>query len=98
MTAVGLTEYFWVMATAITIAIIVMVAASEPLSNFIHKHPAFRMLAFSFLLLIGMVLVAEGFSYHVPRGYLYFAVSFSLTVEILNAWATKRRNRQRITK
>lgn len=94
MTAVGLTPHFWVMATAITIAIIIMVIASEPLSHFIQKHPTFKMLAFSFLLLIGMVLVADGFGYEIPRGYLYFAVSFSLFVEALNTWVRRRRQRQ----
>ena len=84
LTAVGLTPHFWVMALAITVAIIVMIWASEPVSLFIEKHPTIKMLALSFLILIGMVLVADGFQFHVPRGYIYFAMGFSLSVEALN--------------
>ncbi len=93
LTAVGLTSHFWVMATAITIAIMVMIYASEPVSHFIHKHPTIKMLALSFLILIGMVLLADGFSFHIPRGYIYVAMGFSLGVESLN-WL-RRSHRQR---
>lgn len=93
LTAIGLTSHFWVMATAITIAIMVMIYASEPVSAFIHKHPTIKMLALSFLILIGMVLVADGFAFHIPRGYIYFAMGFSLGVEALN-WM-RRSHRQR---
>ena len=93
LTAVGLTSHFWIMASAITIAIIVMIYASEPVSNFIHKHPTIKMLALSFLILIGMVLLADGFSFHIPRGYIYVALGFSLGVESLN-WL-RRSHRQR---
>lgn len=91
LTAIGLTDHFWVMAAAITIAIIAMIFASEPLSHFIEKHPTFKMLALSFLILIGMVLIADGFHHHVPRGYIYFAMGFSLFVELLNIIMRKRR-------
>lgn len=84
LTAVGLTSLFWVMALAITIAIIIMIYASESVSDFITKHPTIKMLALSYLILIGTVLVADGFSFHIPRGYLYFAMGFSLAVESLN--------------
>lgn len=84
LTAVGLTDQFWLMATAITIAIIAMVFASEPLSKFIERHPTIKMLALSFLILIGTVLIADGFNFHVPRGYIYFALGFSLAIEFLN--------------
>ncbi|KTD62731.1 TerC family protein [Legionella shakespearei] len=84
LTAVGLTSIFWVMALAITIAIIIMIYASEPVSDFIIKHPTIKMLALSYLILIGTVLVADGLSFHIPRGYLYFAMGFSLAVESLN--------------
>ncbi len=84
ITAVGLTPHFWVMATAITIAIIVMIVASEPLAAFINKHPSIKMLALSFLLLIGTVLMADGLHFHIPRGYIYFALVFSILVEALN--------------
>lgn len=84
LTAIGLTTRLWVMALAITFAILVMIFASELVSNFISKHPTIKMLALSFLILIGMVLIADGFSFHVPRGYIYFAMGFSLAVETLN--------------
>jgi len=92
LTAIGLTNRFWLMAVAITIAIIAMLFASEPLSRFIERHPTIKMLALSFLIMIGMVLIADGFNYHVPRGYIYFAMAFSLFVELLNMIARKRRN------
>ncbi len=98
LTAIGLTPYFWVMATAITIAIIIMIWASEPVSGFIERHPTIKMLALSFLILIGMVLVADGLSFHVPRGYIYFAMAFSLGVEGLNTLKRLRRRKQRISK
>lgn len=90
LTAIGLTDNFWVMATAITIAILVMIYASEPVSAFIEGHPTIKMLALSFLILIGMVLVADSFHFHIPRGYVYFAMAFSLTVEGLNLYRRSR--------
>ncbi len=90
LTAIGLSNHFWVMATAITIAIITMIFLSEPLSAFIERHPSIRMLALSFLILIGMVLIADAFKTHIPRGYVYFAMGFSLSVESLNLWRSKR--------
>lgn len=84
LTAVGLTSNFWIMAFAITCAILIMIFASEIVSKFIADHPTIKMLALSYLILIGMVLVADGFEFHVPRGYLYFAMGFSLGVEALN--------------
>lgn len=95
LTAVGLTPYFWIMATAITIAIIIMIWASEPVSAFIERHPTIKMLALSFLILIGMILVADGFAFHVPRGYVYFAMGFSLGVEALNYWKRARQLKRR---
>jgi predicted tellurium resistance membrane protein TerC len=94
LTAVGLTDRYWVMAVAITIAILVMIYASEPVSEFIEKHPTIKMLALSFLILIGMVLVADSFSFHVPRGYVYFAMGFSLGVESLNLIKVARRKKR----
>jgi len=93
LTAIGLTKRYWVMATAITIAIAVMLFASEPLSQFINKHPTIKMLALSFLLLIGMMLLADGFEFHIPRGYIYFAMGFSLFVEVLNMRIRKAKKR-----
>ena len=95
LTAVGLTTRFWVMALAITCAILVMIYASEPVSYFIEKHPSIKMLALSFLILIGTILVADSFSFHVPRGYIYFAMGFSLGVESLNLVKQARRNKHK---
>ncbi|OGT49005.1 MAG: hypothetical protein A3F17_06795 [Gammaproteobacteria bacterium RIFCSPHIGHO2_12_FULL_41_15] len=92
LTAIGLTQNFWVMASAITIAILAMLFASEPLSAFVEKHPSIRMLALSFLILIGMVLIADAFEFHIPRGYVYFAMGFSLMVECLNLIRVKKRS------
>lgn len=91
LTAIGLTNKFWIMAAAITIAIITMLFASEPLSAFVEKHPTIKMLALSFLILIGMVLIADGLDSHIPRGYVYFAMGFSLFVELLNIVSRKRK-------
>lgn len=95
LTAIGLTTLFWVMALAITCAILVMIYASEPVSKFIDKHPTIKMLALSFLILIGMVLIADSFSFHIPRGYVYFAMGFSLGVEGLNHLKRSRRERKK---
>lgn len=93
LTAIGLTTLFWVMAVAITFAILVMIYASEPVSKFIDKHPTIKMLALSFLILIGMVLIADSFSFHIPRGYVYFAMGFSLGVEALNHLKRSRKKK-----
>ena len=95
LTAIGLTNNFTVMAVAITCAIFVMVYASEPVGNFIEKHPTIKMLALSFLILIGTLLVADSFSFHVPRGYLYFSMGFSLGVESLNLLRQSRRRQKK---
>lgn len=98
LTAVGLTTEFWVMAVAITCAIFIMIYASEPVSAFISKHPTIKMLALSYLILIGTVLIADGFSFHVPRGYLYFAMGFSLGVESLNLVKSSRKKRKTLSR
>lgn len=97
LTAVGLTNHFWVMAFAITVAIIIMIFASEPVSAFITNNPSVKMLALSYLILIGTVLVADGFSFHIPRGYLYFAMGFSLAVECLNQFKSAIQKRKKDT-
>lgn len=84
LTAVGLTDNLLIMAIAIIIAVIVMILASEHIHYFIQQYPTVKMLALSFLLLIGVVLIADGLSFHIPRGYIYFALFFSLMVETLN--------------
>ena len=92
LTAIGLTNQFWVMAFAISIEIVVMIWASEPVSLFIERHPTIKMLALSFLILIGTVLVADGLAFHVPRAYIYFAMGFSLGVESLNLIRHKKQS------
>lgn len=91
ITAVGLAEHFWVMATAIIIAVAVMLAAAGAISGFVERHPTVKMLALSFLLLIGTALVADGSGFHVPKGYIYFAMAFSALVEGLNLFARRKR-------
>jgi len=81
------------MIAAITAAILVMIFAAEPTAGFIRRHPTTKMLALSFLLLIGVALVADAMHFHIPRGYLYFAIAFSLLVEGLNLWARRRRRK-----
>ncbi|MBX6321705.1 MAG: TerC family protein [Rhodospirillaceae bacterium] len=94
ITAVGMADHLWIMATAVIIAVFIMLGASGPVSAFIGRHPTIKMLAFSFLLLIGMVLVADGLGFHIPKGYVYAAMGFSVMVESLNLLA-QRRTRQR---
>jgi predicted tellurium resistance membrane protein TerC len=91
ITAVGMANEFWVMATAIIIAVVIMLGALEPVSGFVNRHPTVKMLALSFLLLIGMTLVADGAGFHVPKGYIYAAMGFSVMVEALNQLAAHRR-------
>jgi predicted tellurium resistance membrane protein TerC len=90
VTAVGMAEHLSIMIAAVVIAMLVMLAASGPVANFVHRNPTVKMLALSFLLLIGMSLVADGMHVHIPRGYLYFAVAFSGIVEALNQLAARR--------
>jgi len=94
ITAVGMTQNLPVMIIAVVIAMIIMMLASEPVSNFIQRHPTTKMLALSFLLLVGMALVADGLHFHLPREYLYFAIAFSMSVEVLNLLAAARRSRK----
>nr|WP_314525569.1 TerC family protein [uncultured Brevundimonas sp.] len=84
LTAVGMTEHLPIMVVAVLVAVTVMLLAADPLANFINKNPSVVMLALGFLLMIGMVLIADGFGYHVPKGYIYAAMAFSAGVEALN--------------
>jgi predicted tellurium resistance membrane protein TerC len=84
ITAVGMVDRVSVMVVAVVVAVVVMMIAAEPISAFVHRHPTVKMLALSFLLLIGMSLVAEGFDHHIPKGYIYFAMGFSVFVEAIN--------------
>lgn len=84
ITAVGMADDVRIMITAVVIAVAVMLFAAGPLSEFVNRHPTVKMLALSFLLLIGFSLVAEGLHFHIPKGYIYFAMGFSVLVEVLN--------------
>lgn len=91
LTAIGLTDMLPVMITAVVISMIIMMIFSGKVADFIHKNPTLEMLALSFLLLIGFMLVVEGFHYEIPKGYIYFAVFFSLFVEVLNMKLRKKK-------
>ncbi len=93
ITAVGLVNYLSIMVIAIVISVGVMLFTARWISVFLEKHPTIKILALSFLLLIGFTLIAEGFDVHVPKGYIYFAMAFSILVEILNIQVRKRRKR-----
>jgi len=89
ITAVGMADDVEVMIVAVTIAIVIMMVSAEAISSFVEAHPTVKMLALSFLLLIGVTLVAEGFGQHIPKGYIYSAMAFSLIVEMLNLRAVR---------
>lgn len=91
ITAVGMADHLGVMVTAVVIAVIFMMIFVGPVSNFIEKHPTIKILALSFLLLIGFSLVAEGLHQHIPKGYIYFAMAFSVFIELLNLKVRKKR-------
>jgi len=93
ITAVGLARELWVMATAVIVAVLIMLVASGPIIRFIHNHPTIKVLALAFVLLIGMALTAEGVGFHIPKGYLYFAMLFSVLVEAINVTLARRRQR-----
>ena len=91
ITAVGLVDQVPIMVLAIVIAVLVMMFSAKPIGEFVDRHPTVKMLALSFLVLVGMALVAEGWDYHIPRGYIYFAMAFSVGVEMLNIRVRARR-------
>lgn len=95
ITAVGMAEHLYVMIAAIVLAMILMFVASGPVSKFIEENPTVKMLGLSFLLLIGIALLADAAHFHIPRGYLYFAVAFSALVEAFNQFASRRRKKQK---
>lgn len=98
ITAVGMSQHLPVMVTAVLISVAVMLLAAKPIGDFINRHPTVKMLALSFLLLVGVALIADGFHFHIPRGYLYFAIAFSVMVECLNLVAARARARRRATR
>src|SRR5215216_4487902 len=91
ITAVGMVDEIAIMIIAVVLAIIVMMIFAGPISGFVERHPTIKMLALSFLLLIGMNLIAEGLGFHIPKGYTYFAMAFSLFVEMLNVRMRSRK-------
>lgn len=92
ITAVGMVSELWIMYTAVVVTVGIMLVASGPISNFVNKHPAFKMLALSFLLLIGVSLIAEGLEFHIPKGYIYFSMSFALLVDIFQMRMNRKKD------
>jgi predicted tellurium resistance membrane protein TerC len=90
ITAVGLVEDISIMAIAIIIEVGIMLMAAKPIGDFVDRHPTIKILALSFLILVGVTLIVEGFDVHVPKGYIYFAMAFSVTVEMLNIRMRKK--------
>lgn len=94
ITAVGLADHVSIMAIAIVGAVMVMMFAAKPIGEFVDEHPTIKVLALSFLVLVGTTLIAEGFDVHVPKGYIYFAMAFSVVVEMINLRMRKQESRQ----
>jgi predicted tellurium resistance membrane protein TerC len=90
ITAVGMVKQIPVMVAAIVLAVVLMLFASDPLGEFIDRNPTIKMLALAFIVLVGVVLIADGFEFHIPRGYVYAAMGFSALVESLNLWVKRR--------
>ncbi len=90
ITAVGMVDERWVMVTAIVISIVFMLAFARAISEFVERHPTVKVLALSFLLMIGLVLIADGFGVHIPKAYVYAAMAFSVFVELVNMWIRRR--------
>ncbi len=95
ITAIGMAQDLEIMVAAVIVACVVMYAASAPVARFVAEHPTTKMLALAFLVLIGVALVADGFKFHIPRGYIYFAIAFSAAVEFFNVLARRKRTRDR---
>ncbi|MFY8129129.1 MAG: TerC family protein [Chitinophagaceae bacterium] len=92
ITAIGMVKEVWVMYVAVIVTVLIMMVAAEPISSFVNKHPAFKMLALAFLLLIGFSLITEGFGIEIPKGYIYFSMAFSLLVDILQMKMNSKKN------
>jgi predicted tellurium resistance membrane protein TerC len=90
ITAIGMVTELWIMYTAVVVTVTIMLFASGPISDFVNKHPAFKMLALSFLLLIGVSLIGEGLDFHIPKGYIYFSMGFALLVDIIQMRTIKQ--------
>ena len=92
ITAIGMVKEVWIMYVAIIVTVLIMLVAAEPISSFVNKHPAFKMLALSFLLLIGFALVSEGFGIEIPKGYIYFSMAFSMLVSFFQMRMNRSKN------
>jgi len=90
ITAVGMADHVQVMIAAVIVAVLIMMFLAGPISDFVDRHPTIKMLALSFLILIGVALIGEGLGFHIPKGYIYFAMAFSVAVEMLNIQVRKR--------
>jgi predicted tellurium resistance membrane protein TerC len=91
ITAVGMVNELWVMYTAVIITVIIMLIASKPISDFIYKHPSFKILALCFLMMIGVSLLAEGFQFNIPKGYIYFSMAFAFLVDVIQMKTVKHK-------
>lgn len=91
ITAVGMVQQLWVMYTAVIVTVIIMLFASKPISEFIRKHPSFKILALCFLMMIGVSLLAEGFHFEIPKGYIYFSMAFAFFVDIIQMKTVKHK-------
>jgi predicted tellurium resistance membrane protein TerC len=91
ITAVGLVDEISIMIAAVLISVFFMLLAAKPIGDFVHRHPSIKVLALSFLMIVGLVLIAESFNIHIPKGYVYFAMAFSLSVEVLNIRARQKK-------
>lgn len=91
ITAVGMVQELWVMYTAVVVTVIIMLFASKPISEFIRKHPSFKILALCFLMMIGVSLIAEGFHFEIPKGYIYFSMAFAFLVDIIQMKTIKHK-------
>jgi len=89
ITAVGMVSEVWIMYTAVIVTVVIMLIASKPISNFISKHPSFKILALCFLMIIGVSLLAEGFHFEIPKGYIYFSMAFAFLVDIIQMKTNK---------
>ena len=90
ITAVGMVQQLWIMYTAVIVTVGIMLIASKPISNFIKKHPSFKVLALCFLMMIGVSLIAEGFHFEIPKGYIYFSMAFAFLVDIIQMKTIKK--------
>ena len=91
ITAVGMVKELWVMYTAVIVTVIIMIFAAKPISEFIGKHPSFKILALCFLMMIGVSLLAEGFHFAIPKGYIYFSMAFAFLVDVIQMKTVKHK-------